>query len=1105
MEALRRAAAAAAAAPPGGGDSLKPAQAAAASYGSFGGGDGAAAAHARPPWAPLHAAHYATPVAAAPSGRTAASTSTTATPAVTEAALDDFFVGAYDYWRGGGAVAIAAAAGAHVALTLVLAAVLPVAITFVDYAALAACHDAGSCGPLARFFTTAHVRNPRPAEALSALLAAAHAAHLAGLAWHALATVAAAWRMRRFYRAVLGVPDAAALTALSWDDVVRRLQGAVVARAAARRLAFHQASQQAARGGGGGGGGGSPASPPLPPVVPVAGPLGRVLARLVELQVEYEGHLERCRGQRAAVQQAQAQQRLSQRQARSTRQPSQQQYQQQPFSATKTGGGDAAAPLKPVGGVATAWLGGGALELTARRARAPTASDDPRPSLTLPGATGATAATYGSSATTSTSSSSGGGDNSMDALEAFLSSTAAAPAAAAPAAAASAAKGSVTPLTSDPRGVAQNTNVPAAAATNATAPQLPASALTDRSSDGSISRSSSGGGSATATTVEQFEDGVDVRVAVDASAAAAHDGDESPSQGTLPTSPSPSDEGSALLSPCGQLRASHTVAIGGHYAPRTATTGVAVVGDRTLVSPVSAQAVACRIMRYDNYLVALLDEGGGAGGGTAGGHATDGPVLRTSLRSTGGGGGTSDGGVCSPLLRLLLCRRRRQAYAHVPTSGEAPTDALLEAPPGPRLWLPFTDSLEWALRRVLLDPLLSPHRTLRAPFTAVDARAAAAHLRRRFIAAGLLGLAAAPVALLLRALAHVAAVSQEAHATRDVLGPRGWSPYALAALREYNELPHVFQRRMAAAAPAAARYLREFPPSPAVNAAARVVASLAGAALTLLLAAALVDDALLVHVSVGSHNLLFLSAALGGVLAGARALTSDAWHGTLQPEAALSELAAHLHFMPRRWWRRARSPRVRAEVAALFQYRAVLFLQDVAGAVTTPLALLCVLPGQAEALVAFLRAATVQREGLGAMCAAAVFDDERGSGAGDVGGGGSGSVSDADLPPPHAPSAAAAPQLHARRGVVAAGGRRREARRAARQPSAQRTKPAVALEPPVTVLPRVPAPAAGTAVGAGVRYAAQPRLPLQPAAGAGAVSSKMAASIVSFRAQHPHG
>lgn len=1031
MDAPRRTGTAAPPAGGGTGGGLKPAPAAAAtSYGSFGGGGGAA--HPRPKLHSHAAATYHWHAPAAASGR---AVSTAATAAVTEAALDGFFVSAYDYWRGGGAVAIAAAAGARLLLTLVLAAVVPTAITFVDYAALGACHDAGSCGPLTRFFTTAHVRSPRPAEAVSALLTAAHAAHLAGLAWTALTTAAAAWRMRRFYAAVLGVPDAAALTALSWDDVVRRLQGAVVARAAARRLAFHQAAQQA--GGGGDGGGGVP----LPPVVPLSGPLGRVLSRLVELQAEYEGHLGRQQQRQAEAAVLSQQQRTRQRQAHKR------QSQQQPGS-TKTGG-------------VTAWPGG-AVELT-RRARAPTGADDPRPSVKLPSGAAAGAATvYASS----------DGVDSLDALEAFLAAPAAAGA---------------TPPTSDPRGAAHDSRQLSMAAAMAAAPELPAS-LTGPASDGSVSHLSG-------STVPESDaaGGGGVRVVIDESSADnVGASDESPQQVTPPTSPS--DEDDALLSPRlggDALGASRTVAVGGHPAPPSPT-GVAVVGDRTLVSPVSAQAVACRIMRYDNYLVALLDEEGdtAAGGGSRGGGAATGPVLRTSLCAAGSGGG--GGWRCSPL-RLLLCCRRRTAYAHVP-SGEASDQQPPTTPQQqlPQLWLPFTDSLEWALRKVLLDPLLSPHRTLRAPFTAVDAGAAAAHLRRRFIAAGLLGLAAAPVALLLRALAHVAAVSQEAHATRDVLGPRGWSPYAAAALREYNELPHVFQRRMAAAAPAAARYLREFPPSPGANALGRLVASLAGAALTLLLGAALVDDALLVHVTVGSHNLLFVSAALGAVLAAARALTSESWHGTLQPEAALSELAAQLHFMPRRWWHRARSPAVRAEVAALFQYRAVLFLADVAGALTTPLALLFLLPPQADALVAFLRRATVQREGLGAMCARAVFDDDD---RGDGGGGdiaGSGSVSDAEAPP-----------SWARRAPAAGGPHRREARRS-RQPSAQRPRPAVTMVSPETALPRVPAPE-GVA-GGGVRYAAQPRLPLQPAAaGAGAVSSKMAASIMSFRVQHPRG
>ena len=42
--------------------------------------------------------------------------------------------------------------------------------------------------------------------------------------------------------------------------------------------------------------------------------------------------------------------------------------------------------------------------------------------------------------------------------------------------------------------------------------------------------------------------------------------------------------------------------------------------------------------------------------------------------------------------------------------------------------------------------------------------------------------------------------AQEFHKKGDYLGPRKWSPRALWKFREFNELPHIFERRYAASA-----------------------------------------------------------------------------------------------------------------------------------------------------------------------------------------------------------------------------------------------------------------------------------------------------------------
>jgi autophagy-related protein 9 len=89
------------------------------------------------------------------------------------------------------------------------------------------------------------------------------------------------------------------------------------------------------------------------------------------------------------------------------------------------------------------------------------------------------------------------------------------------------------------------------------------------------------------------------------------------------------------------------------------------------------------------------------------------------------------------------------------------------------------------------------------------------------------------------------------------LGPRQWDALALWHFREFNELPHVFERRISLSYEHAGRYVRRFH-SPATSVGARGVAFVSGSVVAVLVALTVaVDDAFLFHVAVGHHNLLW--------------------------------------------------------------------------------------------------------------------------------------------------------------------------------------------------------------------------------------------------------
>ena len=895
---------------------------------------------------------------------------------------------------------------------------------------------------MSRFFTLKHVTSPRATELLTLLLALAHGVHIAFLCYEAAKDIVAVWRMRAIFWVALGVPDVAELISLSWDDVIKRLQRAVVTRAQAQSA--HSASDVIGASGG--------ARAPLrgslqqqrqQQLPPLKGPMGLVFQRLVELQVEHEAKILQLRLRQQLAQQARgrtaadagtshAENRVPSRGVAPLRAAG---PNSSPVLATATASTTTTAKDRRSGLQARSRRSAGrrrqssassyysaesrpsvAIEMTAPHAADAAIGDSRSPQSAISDSPAAAAIEssdhhFSCPATTTlasdprssggTAGASGGNPSSMIKPLAFSSGERIIPTAAAPSAAA-ASLVEVQPVTGHDK---QRVDGSESETETETEPETAGLVAAFHSNSDAAKRGLVHTRAPVpneqwlkqqqnATHAQQHRRAEQESETESETDAEQHQKQHAPPADVMDASHIPADE------PLHRISSSNA-----------SSTGIVKIGDRTLVSPVSAEAVACRIMRYDNYLIALMSE----------------ERVRLSLGENG----------CVSLLLRPFQRSRgytpiRAGGASAPahrsdvsaggvTGGSSAEEADDESSWGPGgiglsyrgahtsstastapLALPYTHSLETAMRRTILDPLLTPHMTLGGGFTARDG-GAAANLRRRFLVAGLVGLLVSPVSLLVQTLQYVALSSQEVHATKNVLGPRTWSPFALVLFRGYNELPHAFHRRVAQTYEPASRYLREFS-SPSANILGRFVATLAGAALTVLLGLALVDDALLMHVNVGAHNLLFVSAALGVVLAGARAMMTEHWHGALQPESALSQLGAITGYLPRAWQQRPRSQAVRSEVAAMFQFRALLFLQEVIGAVATPLTLLLVLPSQADDIARFLRGSTVQREGLGAMCKYAAFD----TAAADVEGEETGMASLSGQVPVRPPSAAAA-------------------------------------------------------------------------------------------------
>ena len=322
--------------------------------------------------------------------------------------------------------------------------------------------------------------------------------------------------------------------------------------------------------------------------------------------------------------------------------------------------------------------------------------------------------------------------------------------------------------------------------------------------------------------------------------------------------------------------------------------------------------LAARIMRRDNYLIALLTEG----------LVPLAPRAWQLTPEEENDENDGNDGNSSKLRRAW----RRVASSSRKLLRKVPLKFLPSLPPS------LAAAYEWNLRAVLLEPMFvlssssssdggegegsesenddenddggegGRRRRRREgqnkPFPpppplvvlsreATDPLALAARSRRF----ALLNALAAPFALALLFVLLFMRHAERLYHHPSTAAARGWSRLARWRVREFNELPGTLERRLERSRPAAERYVAGFP-SPASAAAAKFVAFVAGSGAALLLLVAVLQDRLLERSLWGRH-LVWWIALLGIVLAGSRSWAEGGGSGSGSGSGGTSSHVAH--------------------------------------------------------------------------------------------------------------------------------------------------------------------------------------------------------------------
>lgn len=213
---------------------------------------------------------------------------------------------------------------------------------------------------------------------------------------------------------------------------------------------------------------------------------------------------------------------------------------------------------------------------------------------------------------------------------------------------------------------------------------------------------------------------------------------------------------------------------------------------------------------------------------------------------------------------------------------------------------------------------------------------------------------------------------------------RKYTTLAEWKFREFNELPHIFYERLHMSVPFATRYVDQFPKRMTEHI-ARSIAFVSGALTTILAVLTVLDSELFLGFEITKdRTVLFYLGVFGAIWAMTRGMVSEET-AVFNPEYAIRSVAEYTHFMPDHWQGRLHSFEVKQEFDELYKMKVVIFLEEIAGIITTSLLLLFSLPRCADQIVDFFREFTVHVDGLGYVCSFAVFDFKKGMNDGKTG------------------------------------------------------------------------------------------------------------------------
>lgn len=306
----------------------------------------------------------------------------------------------------------------------------------------------------------------------------------------------------------------------------------------------------------------------------------------------------------------------------------------------------------------------------------------------------------------------------------------------------------------------------------------------------------------------------------------------------------------------------------------------------------------------------------------------------------------------------------------------------------------LTRTLEWNLKLCINNFIFNESGQIKPAILKEGSRNSLSHeLSARFKMAALINLVLCPFIVIYFVLLYFFRYFNEYKSNpSSLIGLRQYTPWAEWKLREFNELPHFFMKRLQLSIDPASTYINQFPSGFLVVNCMTVVNFVLGAITAVLVIMGLLFDDeehnfWSFELSQNRTTLFYIS--IFGTL---WAITSNSMdsstvnHSTenhrqgatffYDPEASLRYVSQFTHYLPSSWNGRLHSVEVKNEFCELYSLKIIIILNEILSLILTPFVLWFKVSNNSSAIIDFFRDYSIHVDGLGYVCYFAMFNFE---------------------------------------------------------------------------------------------------------------------------------